>query len=116
MIGRLGIAAGSVCLAWVMTGSGMAGAQPWQPRDPDGCTLGGTMGRGCERQIILKTHSDDDVLELDLGKKFQAKSGGWDENHRQGGHLRGICRGQTGGAEASRPQVIENLNELRVGI
>jgi Domain of unknown function (DUF4864) len=35
MIGRLGIAAGSVCLAWVMTGSGMAGAQPWQPRDPE---------------------------------------------------------------------------------
>ena len=25
MIGRLGIAAGSVCLAWVMTGSGMTG-------------------------------------------------------------------------------------------
>jgi hypothetical protein len=35
MIGRLGIAAVSVCLAWVMTGSGMAGAQPWQPRDPE---------------------------------------------------------------------------------
>jgi hypothetical protein len=34
MIGRLGIAAGSVCLAW-MTGCGMAGAQPWQPRDPE---------------------------------------------------------------------------------
>ena len=33
MIGRLGIAAGSVCLAWIMTGYGMAGAQSWQPRD-----------------------------------------------------------------------------------
>jgi hypothetical protein len=35
MIRRLGIAAGSVCLARIMTGSGMAGAQPWQPRDPE---------------------------------------------------------------------------------
>jgi hypothetical protein len=35
MIWRLGIVAGSVCLAWIMTGSSMAGAQPWQPRDPE---------------------------------------------------------------------------------
>jgi hypothetical protein len=35
MIGRLGIAAGGVCFAWIMTGSGIAGAQPWQPRDPE---------------------------------------------------------------------------------
>jgi Domain of unknown function (DUF4864) len=31
MIGRLGIA----YLAWIMAGSGMAGAQPWQPRDAE---------------------------------------------------------------------------------
>jgi len=35
MIARLGIAAGSLCLAWIMAGSGLAGAQPWQPRDPE---------------------------------------------------------------------------------
>ena len=33
MIARLGIA--SVCLACTLAGSGMAGAQPWQPRDPE---------------------------------------------------------------------------------
>ena len=31
MIARL--VAGGVCVAWIMVGSGMAGAQPWQPRD-----------------------------------------------------------------------------------
>ncbi len=31
MIARL--VSGGVCLAWIMMGSGMAGAQPWQPRD-----------------------------------------------------------------------------------
>ena len=31
MIARLVF--GGVCLAWIMVGSGMAGAQPWQPRD-----------------------------------------------------------------------------------
>jgi hypothetical protein len=35
MIGRLGIAAGSVCLTSMLTASSMAGAQPWQPRDPE---------------------------------------------------------------------------------
>jgi hypothetical protein len=35
MIARLGIVSGSLCLIWTMAGSGMAGAQPWQPRDPE---------------------------------------------------------------------------------
>ena len=35
MIARLGIASGSLCLAWIMAGLGLAGAQPWQPRDPE---------------------------------------------------------------------------------
>jgi hypothetical protein len=33
MIARLGIASVRVCLAWMMAGLGVAGAQPWQPRD-----------------------------------------------------------------------------------
>jgi hypothetical protein len=34
MIALLSIVSGRVCLAWmIMAGSGMAGAQPWQPRD-----------------------------------------------------------------------------------
>jgi hypothetical protein len=33
MIARLGAVSGRVCLAWIVAGSGMAGAQPWQPRD-----------------------------------------------------------------------------------
>jgi len=39
MIERLGTAAGSVCLAWTMTGFGMAGAQPWEPRVLDELSL-----------------------------------------------------------------------------
>ena len=35
MIARLGIASGSFCLAWIVAGSGLAVAQPWQPRDPE---------------------------------------------------------------------------------
>lgn len=31
MIARL--ISGGVCVAWIMVGAGMAGAQPWQPRD-----------------------------------------------------------------------------------
>jgi Domain of unknown function (DUF4864) len=31
MIARL--MSGAICVAWVMVGSGMASAQPWQPRD-----------------------------------------------------------------------------------
>jgi Domain of unknown function (DUF4864) len=31
MIARLAL--GGVCVAWIMVGSGLAGAQPWQPRD-----------------------------------------------------------------------------------
>jgi hypothetical protein len=38
------------------------------------------MGRGCERQIILKTEQRTLLLELGLSGKFQAKSSGWDEN------------------------------------
>ena len=34
VVARLGITSGSLCLAWIMAGSGLAGAQPWQPRDP----------------------------------------------------------------------------------
>jgi hypothetical protein len=35
MSARVGIASGSLCLAWIMVGSGMVGAQPWQPRDTE---------------------------------------------------------------------------------
>jgi hypothetical protein len=35
IIARLGIASGSLCLAWIVAGSGLADAQPWQPRDPE---------------------------------------------------------------------------------
>jgi Putative transposase len=45
-----------------------------------GCTLGGTIGKVRERQIILKTDQRKVLLELGLGEKFQAKSSGWDEN------------------------------------
>jgi Domain of unknown function (DUF4864) len=33
MIARLGIISSRICLAWTITGWGMAGAQSWQPRD-----------------------------------------------------------------------------------
>jgi Domain of unknown function (DUF4864) len=33
MIARLGIVSGWACLAWIVAGSVIAGAQPWQPRD-----------------------------------------------------------------------------------
>jgi hypothetical protein len=33
MIARLSIVLGCACLAWIIAGSGIAGAQPWQPRD-----------------------------------------------------------------------------------
>jgi hypothetical protein len=39
-----------------------------------GSTLGETMGKGRERQIILKTDQRDILLEMGLGGKFQAKS------------------------------------------
>jgi hypothetical protein len=45
-----------------------------------GSTLGGTMGKGRERQIILKTDQRTLILELGLGGKFQTRSSGWDEN------------------------------------
>jgi hypothetical protein len=45
-----------------------------------GCTLGGTMGKDRERQVILKTDKRTIFLEMGLGGKFQAKSSGWDEN------------------------------------
>jgi hypothetical protein len=35
-----------------------------------GCTLGGTMGKGRERQIILKTDQRTILLELGLGENF----------------------------------------------
>jgi hypothetical protein len=38
------------------------------------------MGKGRERQIILKTDQRTLLLELGLGGKFQAKSSGWDGN------------------------------------
>jgi hypothetical protein len=38
------------------------------------------MGKGRERQIILKTDKRAIFLEIRLGGKFQAKSSGWDEN------------------------------------
>jgi hypothetical protein len=41
-----------------------------------GCTLGGTMGKGRERQIILKTDQRNVILELGLGWKFRTKSAG----------------------------------------
>ena len=45
-----------------------------------GSTLGGTMGKARERQIILKTDLRNVILELGLRGKLQAKSSGWDEN------------------------------------
>jgi hypothetical protein len=38
------------------------------------------MGKGRERQIILKTDQRDILLEMGLGGKFQAKSSGWHGN------------------------------------
>ena len=38
------------------------------------------MGKGRERQIILKTDQRTLILELGLGGKFQTRSSGWDEN------------------------------------
>jgi hypothetical protein len=38
------------------------------------------MGKGREREAILKTDQRTVLLELGLGGKFQAKSSGWDEN------------------------------------
>jgi hypothetical protein len=38
------------------------------------------MGKGRERQIILKTDQRNLILEFGLGGKFQAKSSGWNEN------------------------------------
>ena len=38
------------------------------------------MGKGRERQIILKTDKRTILLELGVGGKFQAGSIGWDEN------------------------------------
>jgi hypothetical protein len=38
------------------------------------------MGKGRERQIILKTDQRDILLEMGLGGKFQTRSSGWDEN------------------------------------
>jgi hypothetical protein len=38
------------------------------------------MGKSREPQIILKTDRRNVILELGLGRKFQAKSSGWDEN------------------------------------
>jgi hypothetical protein len=38
------------------------------------------MGKSREPQIILKTDQRNVILELGLGRKFQAKSSGWDEN------------------------------------
>ena len=43
-----------------------------------GCTLGGTMGKGRERQIILKTDQRTVLLEMGLGGKFQQKSSATD--------------------------------------
>jgi hypothetical protein len=40
----------------------------------------GTMGKGRERQIILKTDQRTVLLEMGLGGKFQQKSSAWDEN------------------------------------
>jgi hypothetical protein len=40
----------------------------------NGCTLGGTMGKGRERQIVLKTDQRTVLLEMGLGGKFQQKS------------------------------------------
>jgi hypothetical protein len=38
------------------------------------------MGKARERQVILKTDQRNIFLELSLGGKLQAKSGGCDEN------------------------------------
>jgi hypothetical protein len=45
-----------------------------------GSTLGGSMGKVREREIILKTDQRDILLEMGLGGKFQTRSSGWDEN------------------------------------
>jgi hypothetical protein len=45
-----------------------------------GAPSGGTMGKGRERQIILKTDQRTVLLEMGLGGKFQQKSSGWDED------------------------------------
>jgi hypothetical protein len=45
-----------------------------------GCSVGGTMGKTRERQIILKADQRTILLELGLGGKLQAKSSGWDKN------------------------------------
>jgi hypothetical protein len=37
------------------------------------------MGKGRERQIILKTDQRTVLLEMGLGGKFQQKSSAWDE-------------------------------------
>jgi hypothetical protein len=38
------------------------------------------MGKSRETQIILKTDHRTVILEMLIGGKFQAKSGGWDQN------------------------------------
>jgi hypothetical protein len=38
------------------------------------------MGKGRERQIILKTDQRSILLEFGIGGKFQAKSANWDES------------------------------------
>jgi hypothetical protein len=38
------------------------------------------MGKGRERQIILKTDQRTLLLEMGLGGKFQQKSSAWDKN------------------------------------
>jgi hypothetical protein len=45
-----------------------------------GCREGGSMGKSCERQIILETDQRTVLLEMGLGGKFQQKSSAWDEN------------------------------------
>jgi hypothetical protein len=42
-----------------------------------GSTLGGSMGKSREPQIILKTDKRTLLLELDLGGKLRAKSSAW---------------------------------------
>jgi hypothetical protein len=59
MIGRLGIASSRVCLAWIIAGSGIAGAQPWQPRDlqppPDlPATTGLTRADEAAMQLLIE--------------------------------------------------------------
>jgi hypothetical protein len=38
------------------------------------------MGKDREPQIILETDQRSALLELNLGREFQAKSSGWDQN------------------------------------